>query len=141
VLALPVNDLHAAGKIQQSEKLSVAADTLRKKLVETQREALPQLRDAYGPALRKALWEEDGSAKTFGTQFRTIDVVHPGFASNKNIKVFHSEARSVLAQLRFTRVNYKWIKDPIEFSYFDLDPPKDTDLVVWKGGGSYITVP
>lgn len=121
-----------------SDDMRKLATQLQSLLISKQKVALPILRDAYGPALRKALWEEDGSAKTFGAGFRTIDIVHPAFAANRNIKSFHRDTATVLAKLRFTRVNYKWIKNPTEFSYFSLEPPKDSELVIWRENGRFV---
>lgn len=40
--------------------------TYKKQVQKVQARLLPAMRDAYGPALRKELWEADGTAKTIG---------------------------------------------------------------------------
>lgn len=137
MLSLPATDLHEAAGLELSPETIATEKELRQLLRETQKGALPILRDAYGPALRKALWEDNGSAKTFGEGYRTIDIVLPAFASNRNIKSFHEDADTVLIKLRFGRVNYKWVKDPLEFTYFRLNAPKDADLVIWDDAGRF----
>lgn len=102
-----------------------------------QAELLPKLRDAFGPAARNALWEHDGSAKTTGKGFTTVDFVSHMFAANRNIKAFHTEVREVLMKLRFKRAQYRWFEQAAEYTYYDLDSPDDTDVVQWLSGGSF----
>lgn len=109
----------------------------RQLLVRKQMELLPIMRDAYGPAMRQQLWEADGSARTIGAGYRTVEFVSAAFARNANIKQIHLEIRENLMMLRFTRAQYKWIKQASEFSYYDMDVPKDSDIVKWEGDGGY----
>ena len=113
----------------------------RSLLVRKQAEMLPALRDAYGPAMRQQLWEADGSAKTFGSGYRTVEFVNVAFARNANIRDIHNEIRENLLMLRFTRAQYKWFKEASEYSYFTLEPPQDTDLAMWESGGRFRIVP
>ncbi len=99
--------------------------------------ALPKLRDAYGPAVRKALWEHDLSAKTFGAGFRTIEFVGGAFAANRNIKEFQTNLSDVLHQLRFKQSRYKWYKEADEYTYYDIDSHDDSKLIVWVEGRRY----
>lgn len=109
----------------------------RELLVRKQAEMFPALRDAYGPAMRTQLWEADGSARTIGAGYRTVEFVSAVFAANANIKKIHTQVREQLLMLRFTRAQYKWFSQASEFSYYTLEPPKDTDLVQWETGGRY----
>lgn len=102
-----------------------------------QSKAFPRLRDAYGPAVRKALWEHDISAKTFGAGFRTIEFVGGVFAANRNIKEFQTNISDVLHQLRFKQSQYKWYKGADEYTYYDIKSHADTKLIVWVEGGRY----
>ncbi|MBL4749295.1 MAG: hypothetical protein JKX71_01700 [Amylibacter sp.] len=121
--------------------LDAAAQKKRKKfrqiLVKKQVYLLPKLRDAYGPAMRAQLWEADGSAKTIGAGYRTVEFVSAAFAANANIKKIHTDIRENLMMLRFTRAQYKWYKGASEFSYYTLKVPKDRDIVKWQNGGRY----
>lgn len=112
-------------------------DKFKSEASSAQVKALPKLRDAYGPAARKTLWEHDISARTVGSGFRTIAFVGGAFAANKNIKEFQSSLSETLHQLRFNKSTYKWYKEADEFTYFDLDSPDDTKLIVWLSGGRY----
>lgn len=109
----------------------------RELLVRKQAEMFPALRDAYGPAMRTQLWEADGSARTIGSGYRTVEFVAAIFAANANIKKIHTQVYEQLLMLRFTRAQYKWFSQASEFSYYTLEPPKDTDLVKWESGGRF----
>lgn len=128
---------------EEGENLELDDDAKRKRqqfrelLVRKQAELLPKLRDAYGPAMRQQLWEADGSARTIGDGYRTVEFVSATFARNANIKQIHTEISENLAMLRFTRAQYKWFQQASEYTYFALEPPKDTDVVKWESGGRF----
>ena len=109
-------------------------NTFKKKVRNAQIKYLPKLRDAYGPATRDVLWEHDMSSRTIGTGYRTIEFVGAVFAANRNIKDFHNEVHSVLYQLRFKQARYKWYKGADEYTYYDIDSPDDSALVIWEDG-------
>lgn len=109
----------------------------RELLVRKQIAMFPALRDAYGPAMRKQLWEADGSARTIGTGYRTVEFVSATFARNANIKQIHTEIYENLMMLRFTRAQYKWIRQASEFSYYTLKSPRDSEIVSWSSNGRF----
>ncbi|CAB4326598.1 hypothetical protein IB024_00295 [Brucella sp. 6810] len=131
---------------EEGEKLSLSdaerkqRAEFRRALVKKQTSTLPKIRDLYGPALRKQLWEADGKAKTFGNGFRTIEIINAAFAANRNIKQIHLQMYPTLARLRFTRSQYKWVDANVEYTYFDIKSPPDSELVIWSNNGSYRTV-
>ncbi|HCP81989.1 MAG TPA: hypothetical protein DIT67_10505 [Octadecabacter sp.] len=128
---------------EQGDSLDLDAEMQKKRmqfrqlLVRKQAQLLPALRDAYGPAMRRQLWEADGSARTIGAGYRTVEFVSATFARNANIKQIHTEIRENLMMLRFTRAQYKWFRQASEFSYYALEVPKDSDIVKWESGGRY----
>jgi len=127
----------AAGyRIESKEHLDLVSK-MKKEVRRVQRLAFPKLRDAYGPLVRKDLWEDDMSAKTFGARFTVIEFVGRAFAANRNIKKWNQRVRETLRMLRFKQVRYKWIKSATEYTYFTLDAKPDDALIIWKGGTSY----
>lgn len=112
----------------------------RKALVKVQTNVFPKLRDAYGPAMSRKLWEADGSARTIGKGYRTIELVSVAFARNVNIKDFQTNWQENFRLLRFTRARYKWIKEASEFQYYDMEPPKDSDIVKWNDNGTFLVL-
>ena len=120
-----------------NEEVRKKRQQFRQLLVRKQAKMLPLMRDAYGPAMRRQLWEADGSARTIGAGYRTVEFVSAAFARNANIKQFHLEIRENLMMMRFTRAQYKWIKLASEFSYYTMESPEDTEIVKWESGGRY----
>jgi len=102
-----------------------------------QKKAFPILRDKYGPALRKELWEHNVTVKTIGNGYRTIRFTGWIFAANRNIKKTQESASAMFHQLRFTRCEYMWSKAAGEYTYYTLDSHRDSDLVVWLEGKKY----
>jgi len=120
-----------------SNEESVLLKRFKSKVASVQSKALPRLRDAYGPAVRAALWEHDMSAKTFGTGFHTIEFVGGAFASNRNIKEFQSNIYDMLHLMRFKQARYKWYKQADEYTYYNINSHKDTELIIWLENGRY----
>lgn len=112
------------------------ADALKR----AQRTALPLLRDKYGPALRELLWEDDITARTIGSGFRTIDLVGALFAANRNIKASNDSLYPALMRLRFTRAQYRWFSGADEYTYFELSPPPDDGIAVFADNGTFRTI-
>ncbi|WP_417264540.1 hypothetical protein [Celeribacter sp.] len=125
------------GKLPLTDEARAKREQFRRLLVEKQVQLLPALRDAYGPAMRQQLWEADGSARTIGAGYRTVEFVSAAFARNANIKQIHTDIRENLMMLRFTRAQYKWIKHASDFSYYDMEVPKDSDIVKWESGAHW----
>lgn len=123
-----------------TEEQEALRQSFKKVVSQKQRESFPILRDAYGPALRSALWEADGKAKTFGAGYRTIEIINAAFAANRNIKAIHEEMYPTLMKLRFTRAQYKWLDADVEYSYYAMNPPKDDELVTWTRNGVPLSV-
>lgn len=107
------------------------------KLIQTQKKALPIFRDAYGPVMLKDLWEHDASARTFGSNFTTVEFVAGMFAANRNIKQFQESVSNSLHQLRFKQARYKWYKEDDEYTYYTLDTFSDDELIIWLDNGRY----
>lgn len=128
---------------EQGGRLGLDDETEKKRqrfrglVAKKQAQMLPAMRDAYGPAMRQELWEADGSAKTFGPGFRTVEFVSAAFARNANIKKINDQMHDTLMMLRFTRAQYKWFNGASEYSYYTLIAPKDADVVRWNPSGSF----
>jgi hypothetical protein len=120
-----------------NEEVRQKRQQFRQLLVRKQTNLLPAMRDAYGPAMRQQLWEADGSARTIGAGYKTVEFVSATFARNANIQQIHLEIRENLMMLRFTRAQYKWLKQASDFTYYTLEAPKDSDVVKWESGGRY----
>lgn len=131
---------------EQGEQMSLDKDAQQKRhkfralVSKKQAEMLPAMRNAYGPIMRDRLWEANGSARTVGQGYRTVEFMSPAFASNANIKKINDQMYDTLIMLRFTRSQYKWFRQADDYTYYNLKSPKDSDIVEWKGNGLYRTL-
>jgi hypothetical protein len=120
--------------------LSEDAKKLRAELIKTlskqQTIAFPILRDAYGPAMRRTLWESDGSAKTYSAGFRTVEFIAGEFAANRNIAKFQATVELSLKMLRFQQSRYRWFEKDSEYTYYSIVAPSDNEVVYWSDIGT-----
>lgn len=132
-----------ASLLDESHGMSMSDETasrrneLARALKKTQKVALPILRDKYGPAVRKFLWENDVTARTIGTGFRTIELVGGLFAANRNIKTTNETLYPILMRLRFTRSQYRCFEGADEYTYYKLSPPADDAIAVFFDSGTF----
>lgn len=131
---------NSGATFELSENAQSDRARLKRLISEKQVAAFPKLRDAYGPVMRAALWEANGTAKTIGAGFRTIEFSAPEFAANRNIAKFQTEVEPVLKRLRFTKVSYRWYEEASEYQYYTLTPPKDGEVVIWTAAGTPVPV-
>jgi hypothetical protein len=110
----------------------------KRRLIEWQVAALPELRNRYGPAMSQRVWREDMEVRTTGNGYRTVDLIWGGFAANQNIADFHMTALESFEALRFTRARYFWYRGADRWQYYTLEVPSDRDLVVVSSGGSMV---
>lgn len=99
------------------------------KLSQLQIKEFPQMRLAYGNFVSNTMWEHDVDVTVFGSGNKTIEFVGGIFAANKNVKDAHTIIQDKLKELRFTRANYKWIKHEPEYTYYEIESPKDAEIV------------
>lgn len=104
----------------------------RKKAEAVQAEALPKLRDAFGPILRAQLKELEIGARTLGKSFIVAEFTGAPFGMEENILQFHEQVRMVLFQLRFKQADYKVTKDGTLLKSIAVSDFKDTDLIAWQ---------
>ncbi len=107
------------------------------KVSQTQKDELPKIRDAYGPAIRKKLWEFDGTAKTVGKNYTTIKIQSPDFISNRNIKATHESMSEIFHKLRFKRVEYRWSKYQDEYTFINVNSSEDIAIINWIDSSTY----
>lgn len=101
-------------------------------LANMQATVFPMLRDKYGPAAREKLWIANGSARTFGSGYRTVEFVAGAFVLNRNIAEVHEKAIPLLRKLRFTAAIYRWAEGQ-SGTQFKIAPPPDRAIGTWNG--------
>ena len=117
------------GEKSSSEEDKQLASEIKKKLIAKQVKEYPKMRKAYTQFAHNTLWKEDIDVSSSGSTYTTITLVGSIFASNKGIASIEGTIESMLKELRFKRVNYKWIAHEEEYQYFDLKTPSDSELV------------
>ncbi|MGH1398018.1 MAG: hypothetical protein ACRBCT_02275 [Alphaproteobacteria bacterium] len=142
-LTLAIFSVHAQN-IEKAKNYNLTNEDQRvvnrykKEVIAWQKRAFPKIRDLYGPIARKLVWENDMSVRTYGNGFRTIEYVGGTFAANRNIKEFLIQVHAAHTLYRFKQIRFKWFKGASEYTYFNLDTPKDRDLVVFTNGDTRI---
>lgn len=116
-----------------TDKDTIALGTqLKTKAVQAQIKEFPALRKAYGQVADKTAWNDNVAVSTSGAGNRIITITGGMFADHANISTFEGSVESILKELRFDRVNYKWIPDAIDFDYYPIKGAKDNALVEIK---------
>jgi hypothetical protein len=127
VFSTYANDVIEGEKSTSTEDNRLALE-LRKKLVAKQVSEYPKIRQAYAEIARKTLWQEDIDVTLSGPNDTTLTLVGAIFASNKGIAAVHVNLEKVVEELRFKRVNYKWIEHEEGYQYFDVNSVSDSEL-------------
>lgn len=123
----------------EAERLSLDDDTatrlstFRDQLIAFQAREFPRIRDAVGPVFRRELWIDDGSARTTGRGYRTIELTNPRYVLNRNVQADFQALRETLLRLRFDEVRFREHEGGSGSRYSLPTSPDDTEIVVWRG--------
>lgn len=125
-----LNDAGAAQltPAQRAEKQRFVSD-----LASKQAQTFPQLRAVYAKGLDAKLWENDIRVQSAGEGDRTLRLTGPAFAANRNIGGVHGAVQQMAKELRFTRVEYRWMKGADEYSTYRPTVPSDRAVGEWNG--------
>jgi hypothetical protein len=117
-----------AAEARDNPTVKKKAAELKRGVSQFQVREFPKMRRAWVKAADQAMWESNVDATVGGNAAQTLTLVGALFASNRNIKQTQETLSEVLHQLRFKRVNYKWIPSADKFTYFTLKTPADSDV-------------
>lgn len=120
----------AEGEKSSSEEDKKLATEIKKKLIAKQVQEYPKLRKAYAEYADNLMWEHDIDVTYSGAGNTTLTLTGAVFASNKGISSVETNIEEMLKELRFKRVNYKWMKYDEDYQYFDLKTSKDDELKI-----------
>lgn len=120
------------GQTYSDKEIKALADAAAKQLSQLQIREFPLMRKKYAETMAEKMWEHDMNVRVYGVGNKTIELVAAVFAANTNIKQIHQTISSGLEELRFTQANYKWYSGDDEYTYFEMEVPKDGDLVPLK---------
>jgi hypothetical protein len=117
------------GKESQNQEEKDLAKKLEQKVSSSQLKDFPKLRLAYFKIMKDKLWENDIDVKIGGKKNTILSLTAGYFASNKNIKSTQETLHEMLVNLRFKQVNYRWYKDEDEYTYYDVESAKDSEVI------------
>ena len=100
----------------------------KSKLSKLQYRDLPLMRKAFGKTMNNDLWVDDISVSVFGERNTIIQFTSAQFASNRNIKQAADLLMPTARKYRFKQIRFKWYKGDSEYTYYDIDPPKDNEI-------------
>ena len=108
------------------------ASAIRKKVTAIQVAEFPKLRKAYVDIVANKLWEENITVTVQGNGNNIINFTGGIFVNNKNIKQMQETIYDIVKMFRFKQIRYRWFKGADEYTYYDLEVPKDNELVEFK---------
>lgn len=110
----------------KDQRIIKKAKEVQNKLIATQNKTYPKLRNERCQLTADTMWRLDVKVKCSGT--KVIFVGHQ-FARNANVQDSYEAVRNMLYQLRFKRVEFKWIESSYaEYTYYTIESPKDSSL-------------
>ena len=116
---------HTTFYSKQAESLG---EQLKTHCVKLQLKEFPYMRSEFARISKNGLWEDDISVKNYGSRKTTIEFIGGFFSLNRNIKNFQDSFRPALSEFRFKKAIYKWSKYSDEYTYYNLNTPKDSDI-------------
>lgn len=123
-----------AAKLEGEDAKRVA--DLKALVVKRQLETFPALRKAAVKEFDKKLWESDVDVEVGGDRATRITFIGGMFAANRNIAQAQQTMEPLMKRLRFKQSRYKWIPSAEQWTYYDMKPPADSDLVVLDSNGT-----
>lgn len=105
-----------------------SVDAFRTLLVKRQVEAFPVLRKLGAKEIDAKLWESDVDVEATGKGAGVITFVGGMFAANRNIAQAQEAFGPLMTRLRYSQSRYKWTASAQEWSVYDLNPLKDSDI-------------
>lgn len=120
------------GEGSANKEINSLAEELRKKAMKLQVSEFPKIRKAYAKFVGQKVWEENIDITIGGERNTTITLISGMFANRKNIVQTQTQISETLQSYRFKRVQYKWYKGDDDYTYYDITPPSDSELVIIK---------
>lgn len=106
---------------------------LNGKLQQVQIKEFPLLRKAYESIKDNNILGENTNIVISGNGNRTVTFINSLFSDHHNFVELNFSIEKTLQNLRFDRVNYKRMHSANDRSYFDLQSPKDSEIInyIW----------
>lgn len=105
---------------------------LTEKVRSLQTAEFPEMRKAYGEAIREQLKAQRISVQVSGEGYRTLELSGDLFARDKPREDLHMAIADILAMLRFKQVDYRAATSAPPVSTVAISCPNDGDIVEMK---------
>jgi hypothetical protein len=100
---------------------------LKKAVGKYQSKLLPKMRKSYSTAAGEKVWRSNLEVEVLGGNNSTIQLTGGILANNGNKEDMMKAMSEMVNKLRFKKVNMKWYQYDDEFTYYELETPKDTE--------------
>ena len=117
------------GEESEDKEIQALAKKLKSRVIRIQAKEFPLMRKDYAKVVANKMWENDIDVSSSGSGHTRINFTGGIFAANKNKQDFQNQLHEILKMLRFQQARYRWYKGQNEYTYWDIKPAKDTDLV------------
>jgi len=104
-------------------------ERLERKVKSLQAKEFPKLREAYADIAQELFLDADVDVRISGKTKSTLHLTGYDFINDVTIKKVQRDLDETLTQFRFKRINYKWSQHSDEYKYYDMDTPKDSEVV------------
>ncbi|WP_299671098.1 hypothetical protein [uncultured Polaribacter sp.] len=125
------NIIEESEKYESKDIKKLTAD-LKRRVVKLQKIEFPKLRANYGKIFGKELWRSNIKVRVNGRGKKYINFAGGIFANNANKEDFHNKISEVLKLYRFKQARYRWYDGASEYTYWGLEPKKDSELMNFK---------
>lgn len=110
---------------KSNKRVTSVQNNLKNKIISAQAYLYPKARKAYVKVLADKMWENNIDVSSSGT---TITLVGGVFANNKNKQDAVDAIYPILKKFRFKRINVKWIEHDDNYTYWNIESPKDREI-------------
>lgn len=128
-----VVDIQDGGSLSMTSAQEKVRDQLKQAVSRKQAKLLPSLRRGYAETLDAKLFRHDVRVTASGPRSTVLRLTGGMFSLNANVEDTQNELASMVRQLRFGTVEYRWSPYLGETLRYDLRPPSDRSLGLWVG--------
>ena len=109
----------------KDKKVIAKSKELAQKAKSLQIKFFPVIRKNYVAMHKHKMWENNIDIRQNGST--TLELSGGIFANNKNIQDTYEMTREALELMRFKRLNFRWYKGADEYTYYNINGPKDSE--------------
>jgi len=116
------------GNYSSDTEILKLTSKLKSKLISFQKLILPKLRKQYYKYIKNTLWENDVEVSISGKDNTILSLSGHYFITNKNKAECQNAIYEMVNLLRFKQIRYTWYNGQEQYTYYNLETPKDSDI-------------